>query len=58
MISVRRLLDLKPGNLVLTVKSAGEGVELLLGGVLLGRGDITVAGDTLAVRITEFEDGR
>jgi flagellar motor switch/type III secretory pathway protein FliN len=58
LISVRRLLDLKPGSLVLTVKSAGEGAELFLGGVLLGRGDITVTGDALAVRITDFEDGR
>ena len=57
VISVRRLLEMNPGQLVLTVKSAGEEAELFLGGVLLGRGEITLAGDRLAVRITEVQDG-
>jgi flagellar motor switch/type III secretory pathway protein FliN len=57
VISVRSLLEMRPGHLVLTVKSAGEEAELFLGDVLLGRGDITLAGDKLAVRITEIHDG-
>jgi flagellar motor switch/type III secretory pathway protein FliN len=55
LITVRRLLDLKSGSIVLTDKSAGEKAKLFIGGVLLGHGDVTVSASRLAFRISGFE---
>jgi flagellar motor switch/type III secretory pathway protein FliN len=57
-ITVQSLLDLKPGSLLATRKPAGEDVDLVLGGVRIGSGEMTVVGDTLAVQVTSLEEAR
>ena len=58
VIDVQSLLDLKPGSLLATRKPAGEDVDLVLGGVRIGFGEMTVAGDTLALCVTSLEEAR
>jgi flagellar motor switch protein FliN/FliY len=40
-----------------TGRSAGENIDIYIGGVLCGSGEIVVIENTLGVRITDFRDG-
>ena len=55
-ITVQKLLDLTPGTVLPLRNPAGEDVELVLGGVVIGSCETAVAEDTLAVRITSLEE--
>ena len=39
-----------------TSRSAGENIDIYIGGVLCGSGEIVVIENTLGVRITDFRD--
>jgi flagellar motor switch protein FliN/FliY len=52
------VLDLEEGSVISTARSAGENIDIYIGGVLCGSGEIVVIENTLGVRITDFrEDG-
>ena len=54
VMSVREVLDLKPGSVIRMNRSAGENIDILAGGALIGYGEIVVIEDTMGVRITDF----
>ena len=54
VMSVKEVLDLKPGSVVRMNRSAGENIDILVGGALIGYGEIVVIEDTMGVRITDF----
>ncbi len=37
-------------------RSAGENIDILVGGALLGSGEIVIIEDTVGVRITDFRE--
>lgn len=45
---------LQTGDIVPLHRSAGENIDILVNGVLLGYGEIVIMEDTMAVRITDF----
>jgi len=47
-------MALRPGSVVVLPKLAGEAFELRLNGALLGEGETTVHGETLAWRLTRL----
>ena len=51
-MSVRQLLRLKKGKLVLLNRLSGEAVDVFIGDKLLAKGEITVENDKIAVRIS------
>lgn len=51
---VREILEWREGSLVETNKIQGESMEILVNGRLLGKGEVVVVGDNLAIRITEL----
>jgi flagellar motor switch protein FliN/FliY len=55
-MSVRDVLLLEEGSVIGTGRSAGENIDLYIGGVLFGSGEIVVIENTLGVRITDFRD--
>jgi flagellar motor switch protein FliN/FliY len=55
-ISLRDILGLNPGSVIKLPRSAGENIDILAGGVLLGSGEIVIIEDTVGVRITDFRD--
>jgi len=55
-ISLREILGLNPGSVIKLPRSAGENIDILAGGVLLGSGEIVIIEDTVGVRITDFRD--
>lgn len=56
-MTAREVLDLEEGSVIKTGRSAGENIDLYIGGALFGSGEIVVIENTLGVRITDFCDG-
>ena len=56
MLTTREVLGLAEGSLIGTSRSAGENIDIYIGGVLCGSGEIVVIENTLGVRITDFRE--
>ncbi|HET8548630.1 MAG TPA: FliM/FliN family flagellar motor switch protein [Bryobacteraceae bacterium] len=54
ILTIRSILELKRGSLIRLTRSAGENIDILAGGTLLGYGEIVVIEDRIGVRITDF----
>lgn len=55
-MSVRNILELESGSVIRMHRSAGENIDLLFGGTLLGSGEIVIIEDAVGVRITDFRE--
>jgi len=56
IMTTREILQLEEGAVIGTSRSAGENIDIYIGGALCGSGEIVVAENTLGVRITDFRD--
>ena len=56
VMRMHEVLALTEGSVIRTGRSAGENIDIYIGGVLSGAGEIVVIEDTLGVRITDFRD--
>jgi len=55
-LTTREVLDLREGSVISTSRSAGENMDIYIGGVFCGSGEIVVIENALGVRITDFRD--
>ena len=53
-LTVREVLNLEAGTVLKMTRSAGENIDILIGGSLIGFGEIVLVEDIVAVRITDF----
>ena len=53
-MTVREILALQDGSVIKMVRSAGENIDLLIGGTLAGSGEIVIIEENFGVRITDF----
>ncbi len=56
IMKTRDVLALDDGSVISTSRSAGENIDIFIGGVLCGSGEIVVIENVLGVRITDFRD--
>jgi flagellar motor switch protein FliN/FliY len=56
IMRTREVLELEEGSVISTLRSAGENIDIYIGGVLCGSGEIVVVENTLGVRFTDFRD--
>lgn len=56
IMTMRDVLRLGEGSVIETSRSAGENIDIYIGGVLCGSGEIVVTENTLGVRITDFRE--
>ena len=56
VMTTREVLDLEEGCVISTSRSAGENIDIYIGGVLCASGEIVVIETALGVRITDFRD--
>jgi flagellar motor switch protein FliN/FliY len=56
IMPAREVLELAEGSVITTGRSAGENIDIYIGGVLCGSGEIVVIESVLGVRITDFRD--
>jgi flagellar motor switch protein FliN len=56
VMTVASVLDLRQGSLLKMNRSAGENIDILIGGALVGFGEIVIIEDAMGVRITDFNE--
>ena len=56
VMSAGQVLRLEEGSIIQTARSAGENIDIYIGGVVCGSGEIVVIENGLGVRITDFRD--
>ena len=56
ILTLRQILELKEDSLIGTNRSAGENIDIYIGGTLVGYGEIVVIENMIGVRITDFQD--
>jgi len=54
VMTLSEVLDLNVGSVIRMSRSAGENIDILVGGALIGFGEIVIIEDTVGVRITDF----
>lgn len=54
ILTVREILALETGSVIRLSRSAGENIDITVGGALVGFGEIVIIEDTMGVRITDF----
>jgi flagellar motor switch protein FliN/FliY len=55
-MKVSEILTLDAGTLIKTLRSAGDNIDILIGGASLGSGEIVIIEETVGVRITDFNE--
>jgi len=55
-MSVRDILLLDKGSVIKMVRSAGENIDIYVGGAMLGSGEIVIIEEAVGVRITDFNE--
>jgi flagellar motor switch protein FliN/FliY len=55
-MTVRSILALEAGSVIAMRRSAGENIDILIGGAQIGSGEIVIIEDTVGVRITDFRE--
>ena len=55
-MTTREVLRLEEGSVIETARSAGENIDIYIGGVLCGWGEVVVIENWLGVRITDFRE--
>ena len=55
-LTLRQILELGVSSVVKLTRSAGENMDVLIGGALVCHGEIVVIEDTVGIRITDFRE--
>ncbi len=56
MMTVAEILALDKNSVIKMPRSAGDNIDILVGGVALGSGEIVIIEETVGVRITDFNE--
>jgi len=56
IMSVEQLLQLEEGSVIKLNRSAGENIDVLIGGALVAFGEIVILEENMGVRITDFNE--
>ena len=54
VMCLRELLQLEPGGLLRMTRSAGENIDILVDGKVIGFGEIVIIEDAMGIRVTDF----
>ncbi len=55
-MTMRAVLALDTGSIISLSRSAGENIDILIGGALVGFGEIVIIENLMGVRITDFNE--
>lgn len=56
ILTVREILELSPGSVLKMNRSAGENIDIRVGGALVGFGEIVILEESMGVRLTDFHE--
>jgi flagellar motor switch protein FliN len=54
IMSISQILQLEEDSVIRMTRSAGDNIGILVGGALIGYGEIVIIEDAVGVRITDF----
>ncbi len=54
VVKLRQILEMENGSVLKLTRSAGENIDVLVGGTVVAFGEIVVIEDMMGVRITDF----
>jgi len=54
VMTIAQILELGPESVIRMQRSAGDNIDILVGGTLVGYGEIVIIEDAVGVRITDF----
>jgi len=54
VMTIAQILELDRDSVIRMKRSAGDNIDILVGGTLIGCGEIVIIEDTVGVRITDF----
>jgi len=54
VMTIAQILELGPDSVIRMARSAGDNMDILIGGSLIGFGEIVIIEDSVGVRITDF----
>ena len=54
MVTMKELIQLRPGSLLRLMRSAGERVDMLAGGTVFGYGEVVVVENVIGIRVTDI----
>jgi flagellar motor switch protein FliN/FliY len=54
ILTIAQILELGPESVIRMARSAGDNIDILVGGTLVGYGEIVIIEDAVGVRITDF----
>ncbi len=57
-IRICDILELDAGSVIRTTRAAGENIDIMIGGAVIGAGEIVIIEEKVAVRITDFKEER
>lgn len=55
-LTLREIMALDRGSVIKLSRSAGENLDVVIGGVRIGEGEMVVAQQTVAIRIAEIRE--
>lgn len=56
VMTIEEVLALDVGSVIRMSRSAGENIDILIGGALVGSGEIVIIEETVGVRMTDFNN--
>lgn len=56
IMTMKDVLELEVGSVVKMPRSAGENIDIVIGGKVVGSGEIVIIEETVGVRITDFNE--
>jgi flagellar motor switch protein FliN/FliY len=54
IMTIAEILELGENSVIRIARSAGDNIDILVGGTLIGYGEIVIIEDAVGVRITDF----
>jgi len=54
VMTIAEILELGENSVIRIARSAGDNIDILVGGTLIGYGEIVIIEDAVGVRITDF----
>ena len=54
VMTIAQVLELHPQSVIRIARSAGDNIDLLVGGTVIGYGEIVIIEETVGIRITDF----
>ena len=56
VMTMKEIMELDAGSVLKMTRSAGENIDILVEGSLIGFGEIVVIEDSMGIRVTDFFD--